>query len=118
MAGHRIARLNGDIQKELSDIIRGLKDPRVKGFISVIRVDVSGDLSYADVFISAVEGFDKSKEAVEGLKHGSGFIKRELASRLTLRKTPDLRFIADNSIEYSANISKKIREINHPEEKS
>ncbi|MDR2655164.1 MAG: 30S ribosome-binding factor RbfA [Oscillospiraceae bacterium] len=112
MSGHRIERLNADIQKELADIIRELKDPRVKGLLSVVKVSVSGDLSYAEAYISDAEGIVKTKEAVEGLDHGKGFIKRELGQRLRLKKTPELRFIADDSIACGAEISRRIRELN------
>lgn len=68
MAGYRIDRITEDIKRELIAILREVKDPRVSGMLTVVKVDVSNDLSYAKVYISALEGVDKAKEAVKGLK--------------------------------------------------
>lgn len=107
MAGHRIERTTEDIKRELTAIFRELKDPRVAGaFFSIIRVDLTNDLSYCTVYISAMEGMDRAKEAVKGLKSASGFIRRELGARLRIRHTPEIIFKATDSIEYSANISR------------
>ena len=107
MAGHRIERTTEDLKRELTAIFRELKDPRVAGaFLSIIRVDLTNDLSYCTVYISAMEGMDRAKEAVKGLKSASGFIRRELGARLRIRHTPELVFKATDSIEYSANISR------------
>ena len=107
MAGHRIERTTEDIKREMTAIFRELKDPRVAGaFLSIIRVDLTNDLSYCTVYISAMEGMDRAKEAVKGLKSASGFIRRELGARLRIRHTPELVFKATDSIEYSANISR------------
>ena len=108
MPSFKIGRAAADIQRELADLFREMKDPRVSKLLSIIKVDVSGDLSYATVYVSAIEGFDKTVESVKGLKNAAGFLRRELGVRLTLRKTPELRFVADNSIEHSANIAKII----------
>ncbi|MCQ2513933.1 MAG: 30S ribosome-binding factor RbfA [Ruminococcus sp.] len=107
MAGHRIERTTEDIKRELTAIFRELKDPRVQqAFISIVHVDVTNDLSYCTVEISAIEGMERAKEAVKGLKSASGFIRRELGHRLRLRYVPELIFKATDSIEYSANISR------------
>ncbi len=107
MAGHRIERTTEDIKRELTAIFRELKDPRVAGaFLSIIRVDLTNDLSYCTVYISAMEGMDRAKEAAKGLKSASGFIRRELGARLRIRHTPEIIFKATDSIEYSANISR------------
>ncbi|HBG55728.1 MAG TPA: 30S ribosome-binding factor RbfA [Ruminococcaceae bacterium] len=111
MAGHRLGRITEDIKRELTAIFRKLKDPRVQGLISIVRVEVSGDLSYCTVYISAMEGMERAKDAVAGLKSASGFIRHELGSRLPLRKVPELSFRATDSIEYSANISRIIDEL-------
>ncbi len=108
MPSFKLGRVSADIQRELADLFRELKDPRVSKLLSIVKIDVSGDLSYATVYVSAIEGFDKTVESVKGLKNAAGFLRRELGMRLKLRKTPELRFIADNSIEHSANISKII----------
>ncbi|MCH5300263.1 MAG: 30S ribosome-binding factor RbfA [Ruminococcus sp.] len=112
MAGHRIERITEDIKRELTAIFRELKDPRVaEAFVSIIRVEVTNDLSYCTVYISAIEGMDRAKEAVKGLKSASGFIRRELGARLKIRHTPELIFNATDSIEYSANISKILNDL-------
>ncbi len=107
MASHRIERTTEDIKRELTAIFRELKDPRVtSAFLSIVRVEVTSDLSYCTVKVSAIEGLDKAKEAVKGLRSASGFIRRELGHRLRLRHVPELIFEATDSIEYSANISR------------
>ncbi len=107
MAGHRIERITEDIKRELTAIFRELKDPRVtEAFVSIIRVEVTNDLSYCTVYISAIEGMERAKEAVKGLKSASGYIRRELGARLKIRHIPELIFKSTDSIEYSANISR------------
>lgn len=111
MASHRMGRTTEDIKRELTAIFRELKDPRVQGLISIVRVDVTNDLSYCTVYISAMEGMEKAKEAVKGLKSAAGFIRHELGSRVKLRHVPELLFKATDSIEYSANISKLLNDL-------
>ena len=107
MASHRIERTTEDIKRELTAIFRELKDPRVSSaFLSIVRVEVTNDLSYCTVHVSAIEGLDRAKEAVKGLKSALGFVRRELGHRLKLRHVPELIFTATDSIEYSANISR------------
>lgn len=107
MASHRIERTTEDIKRELTAIFRELKDPRVsQAFLSIVRVEVTNDLSYCTVSVSAIEGLDRAKQAVKGLKSAAGFIRRELGHRLRLRHVPELIFNATDSIEYSANISR------------
>ena len=107
MPSHKIERATEDIKKELTAIFRELKDPRVnKAFLSIVRVEVTNDLSYCTVYVSAIEGIERAKEAVKGLKSASGYIRRELGHRLKLRHVPELIFNATDSIEYSANISR------------
>lgn len=107
MPSHKIERATEDIRRELTAIFRELKDPRVnKAFLSIVRVEVTNDLSYCTVYVSAIEGVDRAKEAVKGLKSASGYIRRELGHRLKLRHVPELIFNATDSIEYSANISR------------
>ena len=116
MAGYRIDRITEDIKRELIAIMREVKDPRVSGLLSVVKVDVSNDLSYAKVYISAVEGIEVAKESVKGLKAASGFIRTRLGSSLHLRKTPELKFIADDSIEKGFELFDKLKSINLSEE--
>ena len=106
MPSFKNGRITSDIQKELSSLIRELKDPRISQLLSVVKVDVSGDLSYAKVYVSAIEGAEKTAESVIGLRSAAGYLRRELGSRLTIRKTPELRFVEDDSIIQSAKISK------------
>lgn len=105
MAGYKIGRITQDIKCELAMILRELKDPRISQMLSIVKVSVTNDMSYCKVYVSAIEGFEKTKESVEGLKSATGYIKRELSNRLHMRKCPDLQFIADDSIEYGAQIS-------------
>ncbi|MEE1218533.1 MAG: 30S ribosome-binding factor RbfA [Ruminococcus sp.] len=117
MASHRIERTTEDIRRELTAIFRELKDPRVqKAFLSIIRVDVTNDLSYCTVQISAMEGFEAAKAAVKGLESASGFMRRELGHRLKLRHVPELIFKATDSIEYSANISRILNSLDISED--
>ena len=108
MAGFRINRITSDIRVALSELLREVKDPRISKLLSIVKVDVSGDLSYATIYVSAIEGYESTVNSVKALKGASGFLRRELGSRLSLRKVPELRFVADDSIEHSANISKII----------
>lgn len=117
MAGYRINRVSEDIKRELIAIIRELKDPRVMDkLITVVRVEVSSDASYAKAYISALDGLDTAKEAVKGLKSATGYIRREIGQRLHLRKTPELNFIADDSIEHGMNIVKIMEDLRTDEE--
>ena len=107
MPGYRINRISEDIKREVIAVIRELKDPRVMDkLLTVVRVEVSSDASFAKVYISAMEGLDTAKEAVKGLTNATGYVRREVGQRLHLRKTPELKFIADNSIEHGMNIVK------------
>ena len=108
MAGYKINRVTSDVKIALSELLREVKDPRVSKLLSIVKVDVTGDLSYATVYVSAIEGFETTVNSVKALKGAAGFLRRELGARLKLRKVPELRFVADDSIEQSANISKII----------
>lgn len=102
----KLARINEQMRLELSDLLRTVKDPRVTGLLSILKVEVTNDLSYAKVYVSSMEGMEGAKNAVKGLTNAAGYLRRELASRVKLRKSPELRFIADDSIAYSADIAK------------
>ena len=109
MPSHKLQRNTEDIRRELTDIFRSLKDPRVQGtLLSIVRVDVSNDLSYCKVYVSAMEGYDRAKKAVEGLERAAGYIRSEVGARLSLRHVPRMQFTATDSIEYSAEISRKL----------
>ncbi len=112
MAGYRINRVSEDIKREIVAVIRELKDPRVMDkMLNVVRVEVSSDASYAKVYISALDGLETAKEAVKGLKSATGYIRREVGKRLHLRKTPELTFVADDSIEHGMNIVKMMDDL-------
>jgi len=112
MAGYKIDRVSESILRELTAILRTIKDPRVTPYmLSVVRVEVSNDMAYATVYISAMEGLKAAENAVKGLVSAQGYIRRELGRALKLRQLPELRFVADDSMEYSINIAKKLSEI-------
>lgn len=111
MAGFKLGRVTEDVHRELSAILRELKDPRISTMLSVIKVQVTNDLSHCKVYVSALEGMEKTKESIHGLDSAKGYIKRELSSRLKLRKCPELHFIADDSIEYGAQINRMLLEL-------
>ena len=105
MASNRIGRINEEIQRELASQLRRLKDPRVSqvGMVSVTRVDTTGDLRYAKVFISVLDK-SQEKDVLKGLKSAAGYLRHELGSRVDLRYTPELQFFIDDSIAYGAHI--------------
>ena len=108
MSSYRMDRTGEDIMRELTAILRTVKDPRVTGLISIVRVDVTRDLSYATVYVSAMDGMDAAKAAVKGLTSAAGYMRRELGLALRLRHVPELRFVADDSIAYSAHIAQTL----------
>lgn len=117
MAGHRVDRTSEDIKREITAVIRELKDPRVKDkLLTVVRVDVSSDLSFAKVYVSALEGIEEAQTAVKGLTSATGRIRGEIGRRLHLRKTPELKFTADDSVEHGMKIFKMLDGINGGEE--
>lgn len=112
MAGHRVDRVSEDIRREIMAVIRELKDPRVQDkLLTVVRVEVSSDASYAKVFISAMEGPETAKTAVKGLVSATGYIRREVGKNLHLRKTPELKFVADDSIARGMDIVKIMEDL-------
>lgn len=113
MPNFKNARLSEDIKREISGLIRErIKDPRVKfGLVSVVRTELSGDNSHCKVYISHLDGMDASKNAVKGLESASWMIRREISNKLHLKKCPELKFIADDSIEHSAEIAKMLEDM-------
>lgn len=113
----RSTRVGEQMKKELSDILgRKLKDPRV-GFVTVTDVEVSGDLQQAKVFISVLGDAQKREDTLKGLEKAKGFIRSELGQRIRLRKTPELFFEFDESIDYGNRIESLLHQI-HKEEKN
>ena len=110
-------RINGEVQRELSNIIRGeIKDPRINPMTSVVTVEVAPDLKTCKAYISVLGDEQSQKDTLAGLKSAEGFIRRELARSINLRNTPQIRFILDQSIEYGVNMSKLIDEVNRKDE--
>ena len=115
MPKYRRGRINDEMQKEIAQAIRNVKDPRVaNAFISITGADVTPDLKFAKIYYSALTG-DK-KEIRSGLKAASGFIRGQIARSMNLRITPELTFVEDSSIEYGAKISKILEGINVTED--
>ena len=112
MASNRIGRINEEIQKELSSLFRTLKDPRVQGgMVTITHVDTTSDLRYAKVFVSVLDKAQE-KDVVKGLKSAAGYLRRELGAAIKLRYTPELQFVADDSIEQGAHILQMLRDPN------
>lgn len=104
MSQQRIGRINEEIQKELSSLIRTLKDPRVQNaMISITTVDTTGDLRYAKVYFSVLQK-ERAREVLKGLKSAGGFLRREIGQKLQLRYTPELVFVEDDSITKGAKM--------------
>ena len=105
-------RINMEVQRELSEIIRsGIKDPRIHPMTSVVAVEVTPDLKYCKAYISVLGDEEAAKATVEGLRSASSYVRRELARRVNLRNTPEIKFILYQSIEYGVNMSKLIDEV-------
>lgn len=115
MASSRIGRINEEIMRELSTSIRGLKDPRVQGMITITRVDTASDLRTAKVYVSVYDK-EKSREVLKGLKSAGGFLRRQLGSQLQLRYTPELVFEEDHSIEHGTRIFDILSKLDIPED--
>ncbi|MDD6031920.1 MAG: 30S ribosome-binding factor RbfA [Oscillospiraceae bacterium] len=111
MASYKVGRLSEDMKRELSALLRELKDPRISQMLSIVRCEVSSDCSHCKVHVSALEGEEATLESVKGLKSASGFLRREIGNRLRLRKCPELHFIADSSIAYSARINQMLSDL-------
>ncbi len=110
MANNRIGRINEEIQRELSALIRVVKDPRVSeaGMVSVTAVETTPDLKYAKIYVSVLDK-SASAQALKGLKSASGYLRRGLGQALNLRNTPELSFVRDDSIDKGAHILDMLR---------
>ena len=111
MASFKISRVQEDILREMTAILPTLKDPRIAPMLSVVRVELAGDMGHCKIYVSSMNGLEEAKASCAGLRSASGYIRRELFSRLGLRKSPELHFIADDSIAYAADISEKLNEL-------
>ena len=111
-------RINGEVLKELSNIIRSeIKDPRIYPMTSVVAVEVAPDLKTCKAYISVLGDEKSQKDTITGLKSAEGYIRRQLARTVNLRNTPEIRFILDQSIEYGINMSKLIDEVTEHDNK-
>ena len=109
MAKNRIGRINEEIQRELSALMRTLKDPRLQGgLLTITHVDTTPDLRFSKIFVSALDK-SQEKDMIKGLKSASGYLRRELGYALQLRYTPELTFVADDSILQGAHILEMLR---------
>ena len=116
MASNRIGRINEDIQRELCNLLRSMKDPRVhETMISITRVQTTPDLRYSKIYVSFLdEGC--AKQAMQGLKSASGYLRRELGARLQLRYTPELCWEQDHSLTEGAHILDLLSKLDIPED--
>ena len=115
MAKYRQDRINDSVAKEMSQIIREVKDPRVaSAFITITGADVSQDLKYARIYYSGITG--KDPETDRGLASAAGFVRSQLAKRLNLRVTPEITFVYDSSLEHGMKIAKILNELDIPDE--
>ena len=105
-------RINGEVQKVLSEIIRGeIKDPRISPLTSVVSVSVAPDLKTCKAFISVLGNEEAQANTMAGLKSAEGYIRTMLAKSINLRNTPQITFILDQSIEYGVKMSKMIDDV-------
>ena len=112
MASNRQGRINEEMQKELANLIRSLKDPRIQGsMVTVTGVRATPDLRWAKVYVSVLEK-DKARDVMKGLQSAGGWLRRELGSSLQLRYTPELVFQEDDSIEYGAHMADLLSKLN------
>ena len=115
MASNRIGRINEEVQRELSELIRSLKDPRVQTIVSITHVDTTPDLRYSKIYISVLEE-SRQQEVLKGLKSAGGWLRRELGARLQLRYTPELVFTLDDSLKYGAHMFDLLSKLSGQEE--
>lgn len=113
----RLNRISEEIRRVISELIqRGIKDPRINPLTSVTRVEVTSDLSYANIYISVMGNKEEKENTLTGLRSAKGFIRREIGNRIDLRHAPEPVFHIDESIEHSLYISKLIDRINKEDE--
>jgi ribosome-binding factor A len=117
MSVHRNDRINEEIKRELASVLRELKDPRIGSMVSVVAVEVTGDLRYCKAYVSVMGSDEEKKQALKGLKAAAGFIRREIAGRVQLRYTPEFIFEGDNSISHGAHIASLLNKIQKENEK-
>lgn len=107
----RMDRISEEVKRELSLVIRDLKDPRLPAMVSVVAVRVTKDLKYAKAYISIMGDEKVKKDGLAALKNAGGFIRKEIGHRLNLRNTPEFSFVEDDSIAYGAHINEILKEL-------
>ncbi len=115
MPSLRGQRINNEMRKELSNLIRELKDPRIPLLTSVTAAEVTKDQKFAKIYVSVMGTDEQKQKAIDGLKNAASYLRREVGRNLKLRNTPELNFVLDNSIEQGTRIISMIREINEEE---
>ncbi len=115
MPGFKNDRMAEDIHRELTDILRLVKDPRVSPLLSVVRVELARDGSHCKIYVSSLNGIEDARESVKGLRSAAGFVRRELFTRLKMRKSPELHFVADDSIARGAEVTRKLGDLTFSE---
>ncbi len=118
MPNFKAGRMAEDIKREITAMMRELKDPRIhtSGILTIVRTDVARDGSHCKIYVSSMDGIDKAKQACKGLDSASGMIKRAISNKLKLKKSPELQFIADNSAEHSVEIFKLLDSVKPADE--
>ena len=112
MAGHRRDKINGQLAQEMADIIRTVKDPRVSGaLVTITGADCTPDLKYAKIYYSTIGGAEEAEEVRRGLNSATGYIRSQVAQRLNLRITPELKFIFDDSAQNASHIAALLRSV-------
>ena len=114
MSQHRIERLKGQLQIEISDVLRNMKDPRL-GFVTVSAVEVSGDMRHVKAFVSVMGDEEEKKQTMKALENAEGFVRTEIGRRVPLRHTPEVIFRIDHSMEHGANINRILKDIERGE---
>ena len=110
-------RVNGEVMRVLAEVIRSeIKDPRINPMTSVVAVEVAPDLKSCKAWISVLGNEESQKDTLAGLKSAEGYIRNQLARKINLRNTPEIRFIIDQSIEYGVNMSRMIDEVNRADD--
>ena len=117
MPAIRQDRMNEEVKKTVSEIVREMKDPRLSPLTTITQAEVTNDLKHAKLQVSVYDQDETvRRDSVDALNHAAGFIARELGRRMTIRRLPALRFELDTSIEYSDHIGKILAQLNIPKE--
>ena len=112
MPSYRVQRTSQDVMRELSSILREMKDPRIAdAMLSIVKIDLDRDLTSCKVYVSSMKDYEAAKAAVKVLKAAAGFVRKELGTRIEMRHSPEIRFIADDSIAHSADIARVLKQL-------